>query len=143
VSDIAEDPETAPSASKEKANRIDGIVGDGEGFDLDFADSESGPGFELLPDDRGFDAFPQDSTSMSRRIDGDFALPAEDFQPAGMIPVLMSEDYGGDTVGVNSQDIESRAELACREPGIDEDAGFIETDKGTVAGTAAAENRQM
>ncbi len=143
VSYIAEHSEAAFSAPEEKSHRIYSIVGDRKRLDLHSVDPESSARIELLPDDRGADALADKRASVGRCIDGDLAFPAEDFEPAGVIAVLVGENHSGDAVGIHTQHVETGAKLTRREPGIDENAGVTETDQSTVARAAAPENRQV
>jgi hypothetical protein len=51
MSDVAENSDAAAFTAKDKPDRIDRIVGDRKGLDLDSIDREPVSGFERSPDD--------------------------------------------------------------------------------------------
>jgi hypothetical protein len=80
---------------------------------------------------------------VDRGIDGDLALPAKDLEAASVIAVLVRKDDGTEAVGLDPDLGETCAKLACGKSRIDKDTGVFVADEGTVARTAATEDRQM
>lgn len=75
---------------------------------------------------------------MSRRIDGEVSLTAEDIEATGMVPVFVSQDDRGKTVRINADFREARAQLTGRKSCINENTGLFVTNQRTVSRTAAS-----
>lgn len=133
VADVAEDAEAAVITSKDEADGIDGVVGDGKGFDVDVVDLKIGSGFEMVPFDLGFDLFADDGAGVGGRVDGHLALATEDVDPAGVVAVLVGEDYGGKVIWLDAEGLHPYAELAGGKACVDQNGGLAKTDEGTVS----------
>lgn len=138
VTDIAENPETAPPAMKPEPDGIHCIVRYGKGLDFDTVDGKTATCLELFPRYPGLYPLPHQGAGMSRRIDGEVSLTAEDVEATGMVPVFVSQDDRGKTVRINADFREARAQLTGRKSCINENTGLFVTNQRTVSRTAAS-----
>jgi len=111
MADVTDDPEAAVVPAKYESNRIYGIMGNGKTFHFDFVDHEVIPGFEVMPGNFGFYVFSNNSAGVGGTIDRHRTLPTEDIDAASVVAVFVSEDNGTETVGIDSQIFQAKANL--------------------------------
>ena len=110
---------------------------------MDPGEIELAAGRELIPMHGRLDRLSHQRAGVRGGIDGQFTLPAEDIEPAGVIAVIVSEHHGGEGVGIDFELFKSEAELTSGKACVDQDANVIPADQGTVARATATENCQF
>lgn len=128
-----------------EADRIDGIVGNGEALDDDVADGPAGACLKRLDRRRRAIRLPVDQgRSELRNEDRERffllrAAPQQARQTGDMVAVFMGDEDGVDIVDVLADGGEAPLQFPDAEAGIDQNAGFGGREKRRIASTAARE----
>jgi uncharacterized protein len=143
VTEIGDKPERARARMKSVTDRIDRIVRNGKRLDVNIADRKvrSGskqPPVPMIGQHTATNGFGGERIA----IDRDLKFPAEHFETANVIAMLVGQE---DAIELPRRDpalLEPQNELARAQPAIDQQPAMIGRDQRTVARAAAAEHGQ-
>lgn len=143
VTEIGNKPERARAGVKRVSDRIDRIVRNGKGLNGDIADRKIRPGPKKPPVPMSGQCSATDRFGRERvAINRDMKFPAEHFETADMIAVLVGEKHAIELVGSDPALREAQDELARAQAAIDEQPAMIGRDERAVPGAPAPEHRQ-
>lgn len=129
---------------KGEPDRFNGVVWDGKCLYRDIADGKLGAGPKKAPmevaikDTVAAHGFGRESVAINR--DGEF--PAQDFQAADVITVLMGNEDAVELLRSDAALLESEDELTRAQSTVDQNLAMIGRQKCAVPGAAAAKNGQ-
>ena len=143
VAEIGDEPKAAPARVERVPNRFDGIVRDRESLDRDIANGEFRAGAEEPP----MPVFGQRSAPDGFRgqrvaINRDPIFPAEHFQSADMIAVLVGEKNAVELFRPDAAKFEPEDELARAQSAVDQEPAMIGRKQGRIPRAAAPEHRE-
>jgi hypothetical protein len=125
------------------ADRLDGIVWDGETLDQNIADSEFATGAKDAP---VFVLTEPEAThglgGLRIAVNWNGKLPAKHLQPANVIAMLVSKKQSIELLGGNATLLKPDYDLARAQSAIDQNPAVIGGNKSAIPGTAAAEHGQ-
>lgn len=144
VAEVGDDGEAGGAGGDGIADGVDGVVGDGEGLDVEGAELEAGAcleaaevGVEFAPFDLGGGGVGEEDGELAAAggVAADEGGEAED-----VVGVFVGDEDGVELVGVLADGGEAFEGLFPAEPGIDEDAGLGGGDEDAVARAGAGEH---
>ena len=143
VTEVGDKPETAAPGVKRVTDRLDRVMRHREGLHRDVADGELRSGPEQAPVAmRGERAAADRFRGQGVAIDRDVKFPAEHFQPADVIAMLMRQEHAIELRRRDPAEREPHHQLARAQAAIDEQPAMIGHDQRAVSGAATAEHRE-
>jgi hypothetical protein len=126
VAEIDRDAKFRAAALNGEGERIDGIVGNGERIEAELTDLEGFPATNLVSswDVGGALAEIAGYKGSSRDVSGDLEGAGNGTESAGVIAVLVSDDYGGESGGILADFAHSPGKFARAEPTVDQNTRF-------------------
>jgi len=125
------------------ADRLDGIVWDGETLDQNIADSEFATGAKDAP---VFVLTEPEAThglgGLRIAVNWNGKLPAKHLQPANVIAMLVSKKQSIELLGGNATLLKPHYDLARAQSAIDQNAAMTGGNESAIPGAAAAEHGQ-
>lgn len=144
MTEVGEKTNVHTLGAQEITDRIVSIVRDGKSIHTDFTDLESGAGvketkIETSFGELQFDRFLGEPIAIDRNVQ----LAAERAEAIGVIGMFVREENAGEAFWLAADLLETVANLAGAEAGVDQEAGRSGLEIGTIAIRATAENREL
>ena len=145
ITEIGDDGDFRAVAAEREADRIGGIVGNGEGGDFDIPDGEAIAGMKIFHVREAFvrglrDAGHGGAMRGGREIDGGAPETENLRQAADMVAVFVGDDDAVEAVDACAERFEAAKGLAFAESGIDEETSAFRFEQGDVARTAGSQD---
>jgi hypothetical protein len=144
VTEIGDETEGTPARVQSESDRLDRVVRHGKSLHNNVADGKFRPGPEeapvpmLIEQTVATNGFSRQRVAINRH--GKF--PAQDFETANMIAVLMREKHAIELLRGNAALLETADELARAQAAIDQNPAMIGRDERAISSAAAAEHGQ-
>lgn len=142
MAEVGNDADGVGAVMECEGDRVEGVVGDAEGFDGQVTNRESLAVGKDAP--RDADAvgpvglFVDGFGGKAVRVDGDGMFFTDGTEAANVIGVFVGDEDGVEVVELPADGGEALGDLTAAEAGINENGGVGGLDEGAVAGAAAA-----
>jgi hypothetical protein len=143
VTEIGDEPKRARTGMKGVSDRIDRIVRDRKGLDMNIADGEirsrsKQPPVPVTGQGAAADRFGRERVA----VDRDLKFAAEHFETTNVIAVLVGQEHAIELSRRDSTLFQAQDELARAQSAVDQEPAMTGRDERAVAGAAAAEHGQ-
>jgi len=144
VTKIGDKANAAQARVKCEADWIDCVVRYGKSLHRDVTDLEFRAGAKDLPVGMMIEraVIPNGFGGLGVRVNWKIEFPAKNLQATNVVAVFMGEKNTVELFGIRAALLESKNDLSCAQPAIDQNFTMIGRDERAVAGTAAPERRQ-
>jgi len=141
------DGEAGSRVANDVADRIVGVMRDGEGFDEQITDLERPARGKQAPGNpdgrRPFRVGRHGLGGETIGVDGQGARLAQDAEATHVIGMLVREDHAADLVDVAVDEREAPGDLTTAEAGIDKKSRRVGFDQSAITGAATTQNRDV
>lgn len=138
MAEVRKETDGASAGIQDEADRVLGIVRDGEGIDTHLAEFKGGAGDEHAAIELGLELAFDGFAGVAIAVDGNVELGGDGGEALDVIAVLVGDEDARQPFGSTADGGEALADLAAAKTGIDEQACLASLQIGTIAtGTAA------
>jgi len=142
MAEVRQEPEAGGAVFDDEADRVTGVVWDGECLDHEVADGKAVARDKQSPLVEFREGMAEAVGGGAIAVEGELVRAAQDAQSRGVVGVLVGQENAVEVLKTKPHGLQPPRDLAGAETGIDQESGLARFDEGAVSRTPAAQDSE-